>query len=78
LVVSKLLEVLLKNLLLATVISAWHEPAKLLKHLLLIMWEVVLDLGVLLGIVAVKELSLGRLVEWLLHLLMLLNASVAV
>ena len=76
--VSKLLELLLKHLLLATVIGSWHEPAKLLKHLLLIMWEVVLNLGELLGIVAVKELRLGRLVEWLLHLLMLLNASVAV
>jgi len=82
LVVSKLLKVLLKNLLLSIVVGTWHKPSQLLKHLLLIVLKVVLGLRwllrMMLSAIAVKKLCLGRLVELLVHLLKLLNASVAI
>jgi ABC-type nitrate/sulfonate/bicarbonate transport system permease component len=84
LVAGKLLEVLLKHLMLAIVVGTWHESCQLLKHLLLIVREVVLGLGLgwvlglMLGTIAVEKLRLGRLVELLVHLLKLLNASVAI
>jgi hypothetical protein len=73
----ELLEVLLEHLLLTTVVAAGHESAELLEHLLIVL-EVVLRNGRVLGVAAVEELGLGVLVELLLHLLKLLNASVAV
>lgn len=72
----ELLEVLLEHLL-TTVVAAGHESAELLEHLLIVL-EVVLRNGRVLGVAAVEELGLGVLVELLLHLLKLLNASVAV
>jgi len=72
----ELLEVLLEHLL-TTVVAAGHESAELLEHLLIGL-EVVLRNGRVLGVAAVEVLGLGVLVELLLHLLKLLNASVAV
>lgn len=72
----ELLEVLLEHLL-TTVVAAGHESAELLEHLLIVL-EVILRNGRVLGVAAVEVLGLGVLVELLLHLLKLLNASVAV
>lgn len=72
-----MLKVLLEHLLLTTIVAAGHESAKLLEHLLVVL-EVVLRVSGVLGMAAVEELGLGILIELLLHLLKLLNASVAV
>jgi len=72
----ELLEVLLEHLL-TTVVAAGHESAELLAPLLIVL-EVILRNGRVLGVAAVEVMGLGVLVELLLHLLKLLNASVAV
>ena len=72
----ELLKVLLEHLL-TTVVAAGHESAELLEHLLIVL-KVVLRKCRVLGVAAVEVLGLGVLVELLLHLLKLLNASVAV